>query len=169
MNFGVGSLCLKQLVKELATFLTVMHNSFCSQSSVMIAYCMRNARGEYPPLSHRVIKCSSDQSVPGYGAPRPSIYKIYCDEQMSCAIKGVVESGMSIRPAALEYDIPRSTLGDHIQGRVLPGAVGGRQPYLTRREEKELVEFIIRSSEIGFLVAAKKLLHWFRVCVTVKA
>ena len=58
----------------------------------------------------------------------------------------------------MEYDIPRSTLGDHIQCRVLPGAVGCRQPYLTPREEKELADFIIRSSEIGFPRGRKEII-----------
>ena len=64
----------------------------------------------------------------------------------------------------MEYDIPRYTLGDHIQGRVLPGAVGGRQPYLTAREEKELVDFIIRSSEIGFPRGRKEIIALVNVC-----
>lgn len=76
---------------------------------------------------------------------------------MSRAIKEVLENGLSVRRAALEYNIPRSTLGDHIQGRVVAGALGGRQSYLTPREE-ELVDFVIRSSEIGFPRGCKEII-----------
>ena len=41
-------------------------------------------------------------------------------------------------------------LGDRISGRILLGAVSGRPKYLTVEEEKELVGFIVRCTQIGY-------------------
>ena len=35
------------------------------------------------------------------------------------------------------YSVPKSTLGDHISGRVLPGRTSGPALYLSREEEEE--------------------------------
>ena len=46
--------------------------------------------------------------------------------------------------------MPRTTLKDRINGRVLPNSNPGRKPYLSREEEKELVEFVISYSKLGY-------------------
>lgn len=46
------------------------------------------------------------------------------------------------------YHVPKSTLGDRISGRVLPGATSGPPCYLTN-EEEELVTFLCRVAQIG--------------------
>jgi len=48
------------------------------------------------------------------------------------------------------YGIPRSTLSDHISGRVLPGSKSGAPTLLSMREEKELVSFLLDCAEIGY-------------------
>ena len=60
---------------------------------------------------------------------------------MNNAVGAVVNDGISVRRAAVEYSVPRSTLGDRISGRVLPGAVSGRSRYLSPEEEEDLVSF----------------------------
>ena len=52
--------------------------------------------------------------------------------------------------AAEEYAIPRSTLYDHVSGRVMPGAKSGPKAYLTSAEEEELVNFLQGISSIGY-------------------
>ena len=42
---------------------------------------------------------------------------------MDKAVTAVVNEGLSIRRAALQYGVPKSSLGDRISGRVKPGAV----------------------------------------------
>lgn len=42
---------------------------------------------------------------------------------------------MSLRRAAEEYDIPKSTIQDHVSGKVLPGSKSG-QRYLDDQEEE---------------------------------
>ena len=98
-----------------------------------------------PPLKQRVL------SVPG-SALRISRenYKEWDKLSMSHAIKAVVEEGMSIRRAALKYGIPKSTLGDRVSGRVLPGCTSGPPKVLTDREEDELVQFLLDCASIGY-------------------
>ena len=58
---------------------------------------------------------------------------------MAAALKAVIEDGMSVRGAAEYYGVPKSTLGDRVSGRVLPGVTSGRCTYLSHEEEEELV------------------------------
>ena len=58
---------------------------------------------------------------------------------MMKAVDAVVKDKLSVRRAAVEYNVPRSTLGDRISGRILPGAVSGKSKYLSNEEEEELV------------------------------
>ena len=51
-----------------------------------------------------------------------------------------VKYGMTLRQAAAEYRIPKSTLHDHISGKILPGSKSGCQ-HLDDNEENELVRF----------------------------
>jgi len=57
---------------------------------------------------------------------------------------------MAIRQAALRFGVPKSTLGDRISGRVLPGASCGPKGYLTPEEEEELVNFLLRCAAMGY-------------------
>ena len=43
-----------------------------------------------------------------------------------------------------------TTLKDRVSGRVLPNSNPSRKPYLLREEEKELVEFVIACSKLGY-------------------
>ena len=56
---------------------------------------------------------------------RPSNFKLWFAESMDQAMNAVLNEGMSIRHAAEHYAIPKSTLGDRISGRVLPGSTSG--------------------------------------------
>ena len=46
--------------------------------------------------------------------------------------------------------IPRSTLHDHISGKVKQYAKQGPKPYLTAEEEEELANFLLRCARIGY-------------------
>jgi hypothetical protein len=48
------------------------------------------------------------------------------------------------------YGIPKSTLQDHVSGRIAIGSKSGPEPYLTPAEEEDLVRFIERCSAIGY-------------------
>ena len=76
-----------------------------------------------------------------FGPLRPAQYKGWSHENMRDAMEAVIEDGKSVCLAADLYQVPKSTLGDRISGRVLPGATSGPHTYLTV-EEEELVRFL---------------------------
>jgi len=49
-----------------------------------------------------------------------------------------VEKGESVRRAAEMFNVPKSTLHDHVTGKVMFGARSGPDPYLSMEEEEEL-------------------------------
>ena len=81
---------------------------------------------------------------------RPISYKNWDDATMEKALEEVSSRSMTIRRAAEEYGVPRSTLGDRASGRVVPGTKSGAPTYLSPEEEEELVHFLIGSAEIGY-------------------
>ena len=71
------------------------------------------------PLRERVVKSSSVSSSTGVSQflpLRPIQYKGWSHESMKAAMKAVIDDGMSIRDAAEQYGVPRSTFGDRISG-----------------------------------------------------
>ena len=70
----------------------------------------------------------------------------------------VLNEGSSIRRAALECGVPKSSLGDRISGRVLVDATCGPSTYLSPREEAELVTFLSRCACIGYAKSRKEVL-----------
>ena len=53
-----------------------------------------------------------------------------------------MSEGVTIRRVAEVYNIPRSTLHDHVSGKVLLGTNSGPQKYLSDVEENELGDFL---------------------------
>ena len=81
---------------------------------------------------------------------RPISYKNWNDVAMENALEEVSPGSMTIRHAAEEYGVPRSTLGDRASGCVVPGSKSGAPTYLSPEKEEELVQFLIGSAEIGY-------------------
>ena len=79
---------------------------------------------------------------------RPTNYKNWTAGRLVLACNAVKE-GLPLRRAAEEYEIPRSTLQDHVSGRVLLGSRSGHQ-YLSDTEENEVEEFLLESAKMGF-------------------
>ena len=77
---------------------------------------------------------------------RPLKYKSYSHNQLHLALQAV-SKGSSIRRAA---EIPRSTLHDHVSGRVQVGKTSGPAKYLSDEEESDLVEFLSNCAKIGY-------------------
>ena len=77
---------------------------------------------------------------------------------MERALKAVVSEGFSVRQASEAFSVPRSTLGDRVSGRVIPGANSGPEKYLTTTEEIELVQFLIRVAAIGYGKSRKEVM-----------
>ena len=66
------------------------------------------------------------------------------------AMKAVEAGEMGRNRAALEFGVPPSTLKDRLAGRVKHGTKPGPTPYLNPEEEKELVEFLVNCSKMGY-------------------
>ena len=78
------------------------------------------------------------------------------DESMNNAMYAC-EKGESVRRAAAMYGVPKSTLHDHVSGKVLVGAKSGHDPYLTVEEEEELASFLVQTARIGYPHTRKQL------------
>ena len=69
---------------------------------------------------------------------------------MMKALDAVAKGKMGVNRAALEFNVPRTTLKDRVAGRVAHGSNMGPKPYLTYEEEQELVEFLMNCSKMGY-------------------
>ena len=98
------------------------------------------------PLSQRIIRSSQSQPATVVRHHTTHTHNL---QLMSEAVADV-EKGMSIRCASEKYNIPRSTLHDHVSGKVKFGAKPGRKPYLSIDEEEELVSFLVECAKIGY-------------------
>ncbi len=66
------------------------------------------------------------------------------------AMAAVKDGSMGINMAAIAHGVPRTTLMDRLSGRVIQGTKMGPKSYLTREEEKELVDFLVNCSKMGY-------------------
>ena len=90
-----------------------------------------------PPLAAPSLPC------------RPKAYALWTQESLDQAI-AAVHKGTSIRRAADMFGVPRSTLHDHVSGKVEQFAKQGPKPYLNTEEEEELASFLVRCARIGY-------------------
>ena len=106
---------------------------------------------EHPPLTQRVVseKVHSNHNDRNVLIERPAYYKDYNEISLQKAM-AAVDRGESLRRTAEKFGVPRSTLHDHIVGKVKLGAMSGPSPYLTRDGEEELANIVVRCSEIGY-------------------
>ena len=102
-----------------------------------------------PPLNQRIFRSDHTCSGPLHQdtSQRPTKLKQWSAE----AIDKVIS-------ASEHYAIPKSTLGDRISGRVLPGSKSGPKRHLNDEEEEELVTFLRRCASVGFSKSRKELL-----------
>ncbi len=76
---------------------------------------------------------------------------------MAEAVKAVSQ-GVSLRKAAIMYNLPKPTLHDRVSGKVAPDCKPGRKPYLSIGEEEELVSFLLKCADIGYAHTRKEVL-----------
>ena len=105
---------------------------------------------------HTVLKSKSN-NYPKTSTSRPKVFKSWNDECMKLAILGVSE-GMSVRRAAYEFGVPKSTLQDRISGKVGLDAKSGPERYLNDSEEEKLVNFLVGCSRIVYARSKKQVL-----------
>ena len=76
--------------------------------------------------------------------------KSWNEESLVKALKDLEENKLSLRAAAGQYGIPRSTLHDYAIGKSKVGSTSGPDTVLTREEEEELVEWALKMADIGY-------------------
>ena len=81
---------------------------------------------------------------------RPRKLRQWSETSLNKALELVALGKMGVNRAALECNVPPTTLKDRIAGRVAPGSKMGQKPYLTDDEEKELVKFVTDCAKMGY-------------------
>ncbi|XP_033730751.1 uncharacterized protein LOC117320202 [Pecten maximus] len=92
--------------------------------------------------------------------PRKSknIYMQYTTEALDSAVSAVRSGHLSLRKASKKYAVPKTTLIDHVSGRIESGARPGRKPYLTPKVEEALVSKVISAADKGFGMSKSQLI-----------
>lgn len=75
----------------------------------------------------------------------------YPESALAAALRSITENGRSIRSASKEFNVPRATLQDRIQGRILVGPRKmGPGTILTDEEESKLAKWCLNLAKCGF-------------------
>ena len=121
-------------------------------------------------LADRTFRsCSNHRPFLSSTSEHPSQHNLYEKHNLLKAYEAVV-NGMSVRRAAEEYNVPKSTLYDPLTGKVMFGSDSGPTKYLSNVEEKELVQFLLFGcSSIGFAKPHKQILAIIQSVVHQKA
>jgi len=123
------------------------------------------------PLSKRVLR-SKQSTLPQASETtmknRPATYKNWSATKMRLACEAVRKEGISVRRAAEEYHIPKSTIFDRLSGKVEQGAVSGPARYLNKEEEAEVVNFLGGCASIGYARTRKQVIALIEAIVTQK-
>lgn len=115
------------------------------------------------PLSQRIYRGKYSQSgelgsvQQTCGPGRLAGYKEWTYDRMDKAIEAVCD-GVSIRQAAEEYKVPKSTLGDRMSGRIQHGVKSGVEKYLNDEEEDILATFLLKCAAIGYPRSRKEVI-----------
>ena len=83
------------------------------------------------------------ESIPTGSNREKKQLKQWSDESMIKAMDAMKSGQLGVNRAAEQFGVPKTTQKDRLSGRVEHGNKSGRAPYLTKHEEKELVEFLV--------------------------
>ena len=99
---------------------------------------------------------------------RPKKLRQWSKESMAKALDAVASGKMGVNRAAIEYNVPCTSLKDQVAGRVPDGCNMGPKWYLTYEEESELVEFIIKCSKMGYGKTRQDMMKLVESCLAKK-
>lgn len=91
------------------------------------------------------------------GRTNKGIYNKYSQEALAKAINAVNE-GISVRTAAKEFGVPRSTLKDHAKGKSKIGVKAGRKRCIPEEVENAVVDKVIAAAQAGFPITKRQFL-----------
>ncbi len=80
----------------------------------------------------------------------------YSKEDLAAALDDMKTGTVSLNTTAKKYDIPKSTLSDHLNNKHILAC--GRPPRLTREEENEIKETCLVFSEWGYGLGKKEIM-----------
>ncbi|KAF7666577.1 hypothetical protein LDENG_00101100 [Lucifuga dentata] len=86
--------------------------------------------------------------------------KKWTEEAMERALVEVKSGRCTVRQAAKEFGVPKSSLGDRVSGRVTPGSRSGPAQLITSADEELLVEFSLYMSKHGFPLTKQQLVSF---------
>ncbi|XP_034745849.1 tigger transposable element-derived protein 6-like [Etheostoma cragini] len=86
--------------------------------------------------------------------------KKWTEEAMERALVEVKSGRCTVRRAAKEFGVPKSSLGDRVSGRVTPGSRSGPAQLITSADEELLVEFSLYMSKHGFPLTKQQLVSF---------
>lgn len=86
--------------------------------------------------------------------------KKWTEEAMERALLEVKSGRCTVRQAAKEFGVPKSSLGDRVSGRVTPGSRSGPAQLITSADEEQLVEFSLYMSKHGFPLTKHQLVSF---------
>ncbi|XP_029924453.1 tigger transposable element-derived protein 1-like [Myripristis murdjan] len=86
--------------------------------------------------------------------------KKWTEEAMERALVEVKAGRCTVRQAAKEFGVPKSSLGDRVSGRVTPGSRSGPAQLITSADEEVLVEFSLYMSKHGFPLTKQQLVSF---------
>ena len=163
LNFS-GSLSLTSGIPASLVEVKAVHNeSGCLLCRIMRA-TPKVAHSKTRPPDAAPTKVLRHPTV----SARPKTLKSWDEGSMQQAMDAVRDRRCTIREAAVTYEVPKSTLGDRISGRVQMGAKSGPPTYLTPHEERELVDFLIGCAQIGFACTRRQVMSLVRAAMVKK-
>lgn len=86
--------------------------------------------------------------------------KKWTEEAMERALIKVKSGRCTVRQAAKDFGVPKSSLGDRVSGRVTPGSRSGPAQLITSADEEQLVEFSLYMSKHGFPLTKQQLVSF---------
>ncbi|VDI22166.1 Hypothetical predicted protein [Mytilus galloprovincialis] len=86
-------------------------------------------------------------------------YRNYALEDIKNAVQMVENKAMSIRSASRQYNVPKTTIIDKLNGRSSLQARSGPSPVLFDSEEEMLVHWVIDMAKIGYGQTRQQLLY----------
>ena len=118
---------------------------------ILLVGIMLQGRSSDLSLKERIIRSPGTLSLPlALCGNRSDKLKQWSSKRMAKAIDAVQKEHLSLRRAAEEFDIPKSTLHDRLIGKVQLGAQSGPPKYLTDQEEEELESFLCGCASVGY-------------------
>ena len=140
-----------------------------NQGDKFCIFSLRHATGQTLPIQLRVSKASSKTTLTiPFQTNRLPTYVGYGSGNMKKALEAVLGGRMSVRKAAEEHDVPRSTLHGRITGKVAPNARSGAKRYLSDEEEAALVDFLIGCASVDCAKSCKDVMALIQQIVSAR-